>query len=212
MKRVGAVLSVIAGIGTIALLGPTGCERAEDTAVITIRPNPVEVTSPNSAVLLTATGGLRSLSFPLTWTVSNTNFGTIDPVYRGDSAVYVSGASGRVVNVVTVVDQYGAEGHATVTHNYSSTTNGTGDTVLDVRADNGTIPVGQNSTRIEVTPPDGTNRFPYTWYVGDPNYGDVRSTSTTSTTNTYTSFRTGRNTVYVTDADGRRGHVSIEQL
>lgn len=209
MKRIGTALAAIAGIGTIMLLGPAGCEQAEDTAVITIRPNPVEMTSPNSAVLLTATGGLRSLSLPLTWTVSNTNFGTIDPVYRGDFAVYVSGTSNGVVNTVIVVDQYGAEGFATITHNYGSVTNQNGGTVLQVTATPGQIPVGSNTSEIQV----GTNtysRAPYSWRVGDNSYGDVRPTNTA--TNTYTSFRRGSNTIYVRDADGRQGVVMVEQL
>jgi hypothetical protein len=211
MKHAAVALCGLAGIAGLALLGPAGCERSEDTTVITVRPNPVEITAPNTAVLLTATGGLRALSLPLTWTVSNPAFGTIDPVYRGESAVYVSGTNSRCVNMVTVVDQYGAEGYATITHNYINTTNNTGDTVLQITASLGTIPVGQNTSIVTVQSP--TNALsPFIWFVGDSNYGNVRSNTTTSTNNTYTSFRAGRNTVYVTDAAGRQGHVTIEQL
>jgi hypothetical protein len=211
MKHATVALCGLAGIGALVLMGPAGCERSEDTTMITVRPNPVEITAPNTAVLLTATGGLRALSLPLTWSVSNPAFGTIDPVYRGETAVYVSGTNSRCVNLVTVVDQYGAEGYATITQNYISNTNSTGDTVLDVVASPGTIPGGANTSTITVRSP--TNALPpFTWFVGDANYGNVAFNVTTSTNNTYTSTGAGQNTVYVSDAAGRNGRVTIEAL
>lgn len=211
MKQIVSLVSILALAGVLSLVGLTGCEKEPNAVVITIVPNPVAVTVSNSAVMLTATGGLRALSLPLSWSVSNPIVGNIDPAYRGEVAVYVSTDSNGV-NLVTVIDQYGAEGHATITHNYATITNGEPGTVLALFANPGRIDVGQNTSYITMD----TNiysRPPYSWRVGDPTYGGL-SYSTTydkGATNIYTSVRTGINTIYVTDIDGRRGQINVEQ-
>lgn len=182
----------------------TGCEKEENAVVITIYPNPIEMTVSNDTVLLTATGGIRALSLPMTWSVSNPLLGTIDPAYHGDFAVYV-GRDSNGVNLVTVRDQYGAEGHATVTHNYTSPTGTTDQVGVGLVASQGEIPVGQNTTTITAT--NGVP--PYSWRVGDSTYGNVGATGNPII---YTSTRAGANTVYVTDRDGRQGQISIVQL
>jgi hypothetical protein len=57
-------------------------------------------------------GGLRALALPLEWSVSDPNLGSIREA-TGDRAVYVR-TSALGMNVITVKDQYGAEGVATV--------------------------------------------------------------------------------------------------
>lgn len=211
MKQIVCLVSILALAGVLSLVGLTGCEKEPNAVVITIIPNPVAVTVSNSAVMLTATGGLRALSLPLSWSVSNPIVGNIDPAYRGEVAVYVSTDSNGV-NLVTVIDQYGAEGHATITHNYATFTNVPPGTVLALFASPGQIPVGENTSYITIAT-NILSRAPYAWRVGDPSYGTLTYPVTyeVSVTNIYTAVRTGVNTIYVTDADGRSGQINVER-
>lgn len=93
-----------------------GCETGGDTVALSVEPPFVDLTGVNSNTVLTqtftVTGGLRELSLPLEWSVSNPNLGTIASS-GGSSASYVrTGSHGD--NSIMVVDQYGAEGVATV--------------------------------------------------------------------------------------------------
>ena len=103
-----------------------GCEKdSKGTATLTVTPSDVTlVAGTNSTVTFTVgsttsgtnattnTGGLRALSFPLEWNVSHPSLGVIWSS-SGSSAVYVR-SNPNGVNIVTVKDQYGAEGFATV--------------------------------------------------------------------------------------------------
>lgn len=204
MKNMNGVICTSAVAAMAVLIGLTGCEKEENAVVITIFPNPIEITVSNDTVLLTATGGLRALSLPMEWSVSSPLLGTIDTAYRGDSAVYVS-RDVEGVNLVTVRDQYGAEGHATITHVYSSPTGITDQVGVGLVASQGEIPVGQNTTTITAT----NGVAPFAWRVGDSSYGNVGASGNPVV---YTSSRAGANTVYVTDRDGRQGQITIVQL
>ena len=97
-----------------------GCETGGDTFFLTVSPS--EYTTSNKIEVVTFTvggstnstteNGLRELSLPLKWTVSNANLGYISES-SGYSASYVRNTSPGV-NTIHVEDQYGAKGHATV--------------------------------------------------------------------------------------------------
>ena len=107
------LLCVFAGSALILVF--SGCEESsKGTVALTVTPSYVDLSaaSSNETQTFTVTHGLRDLSLPLAWHVSNPGLGTIGGS-GGDSASYVStGASGD--NSVIVEDQYGAEGVATV--------------------------------------------------------------------------------------------------
>jgi len=123
--RCCALVSVFVLIGLVFSL-PIGCEKnSKGTGTLTITPSDVTlVAATNNTVTFTvggttsgtnattSTGGLRSLSFPLEWRVSHSSLGVIWSS-SGSSAVYVR-SKPNGVNIVTVRDQYGAEGFATV--------------------------------------------------------------------------------------------------
>jgi len=123
MKKIMGLTAVVAvaswALSVICAVLITGCETGGDTVALTIEPAFVDLTSSSngaSTVLtqtFTATGGIRTLSLPLEWSVSNPNLGSI-AASGGYTASYVrTGASGGD-NSITVRDQYGAEGVATI--------------------------------------------------------------------------------------------------
>lgn len=105
------------------VLVQVGCEDASDTVALTIEPsyadlttttdtNGTTTTTGTGTQTFTATGGLRDLSLPLTWTVSDSSLGSIASS-GGTTASYVrTDRSGD--NSIQVEDQYGARGVATV--------------------------------------------------------------------------------------------------
>jgi hypothetical protein len=107
------VAAVVAGV-LIA-----GCETGGDTVALSIDPSFVDLStvSTNGSVsdtqTFTATGGLRALSLPLAWSVSNPDLGNI-AASGGYTASYVRNSTNSGDNSIIVVDQYGAEGVATV--------------------------------------------------------------------------------------------------
>jgi hypothetical protein len=97
-----------------------GCETGGDTYFLTVSPSAHSASNKIDVVTFTVGGstntttesGLRPLSLPLKWTVSNANLGYISES-SGYSASYVRNTSPGV-NTIHVEDQYGAKGHATV--------------------------------------------------------------------------------------------------
>jgi len=109
-----------------AILILCGCESGEGTAALTITPSAVYLSGTTNNVTLyvggtssgtngaavTTSGGLRSLSEPLEWRVTNPALGTILES-SGNMAVYARYPANGV-NTVIVKDQYDAEGFATI--------------------------------------------------------------------------------------------------
>jgi len=90
-----------------------GCE-SEGTVALTVDPPYADLSggATNQNQTFTVVDGLRSLSLPLEWQVSNPGLGHIG-ASGGSTASYVrTGGSGD--NSISVRDQYGAEGVATV--------------------------------------------------------------------------------------------------
>ncbi len=125
MKKI-AFLSVAATWVTAIVAGLfiAGCETGGDTVGLTIDPsfvdlaanantNGVVTTNSNVQTFTVETNGLRLLSLPLTWSVSDPSLGNI-AASGGYSASYVINGTNSGDNSITVKDQYGAEGVATV--------------------------------------------------------------------------------------------------
>lgn len=124
-KLIMAVCCII--LGVIAVGSFIGCETIEGGGGLNVSPAAVTLEASNSvrSVAFTVGGtstdtnglvnliGVGELSVPLTWSVSQPSLGHITSV-AGLHAVYI-GSGGKGVNVVTVEDQYGAQGVATVT-------------------------------------------------------------------------------------------------
>ena len=109
------------GIGLVAvlavvLLAGTGCEKTTTSKTLEVTPAASEI-GPRVAVVLTAAipaaeSETRQLYYPLEWTVSDGSLGSLRDA-AGNSAVYVANDV-EGVNTVTVRDQAGAEGIASV--------------------------------------------------------------------------------------------------
>jgi len=109
-----------------AVLVLCGCESGDGTAALTVTPGMVYLSGTTNNVTLyvggtqtgtngtavTTAGGLRSLSEPLEWLVTNPALGTILES-GGNMAVYARYPADGV-NTVIVKDQYDAEGFATI--------------------------------------------------------------------------------------------------
>lgn len=120
MKRMAFIYS-----GMILLVGifvfTAGCESAKGTASLTVSPPEVNLvdgsgTNGSYTVTFTVVEGLRELSLPLEWHVSNPSVGRI-VASAGVSASYQATTrtkDGSLINTVIVKDQYDAEGLVTV--------------------------------------------------------------------------------------------------
>jgi hypothetical protein len=117
-KRVGlwslssAVAICMAALAAAGLMA--GCDEADGTRPLTVTPGFVDLSqsTTNQTLTFTVTDGLRELSLPLEWSVSNPELGSIG-ASGGTTASYRStGKKGD--NTVFVRDQYDAEGVATV--------------------------------------------------------------------------------------------------
>jgi hypothetical protein len=111
------ILAAAVGVLCVAAFWVAGCDDGAGYG-LTVTPADVDLavgeTSQGFAVGTSTNdaSGLRALSLPLEWSVSNPSLGYI-VAGSGASAVYVRTAT-IGINVITVQDQYGAEGIATV--------------------------------------------------------------------------------------------------
>ncbi len=120
MKR-SLVLSIACVAAMCGIAGFfCGCETGSDTDFLTVSPSSASTTNKSEVVTFTVSGGtnetaesgLKDLSLPLKWTVSNSQLGYISGS-SGHSASYIRN-KGNGIQTIYVVDQYGAEGHATI--------------------------------------------------------------------------------------------------
>ncbi len=120
MKR-SVAFSLIFAIAACVLGGfLSGCETGGDTTGLTVTPSAYNTTNKSEAVTFTVAAdtntatesGLRELSLPLEWRVSNPLLGFIS-AQSGYSCTYVRNRANGI-QTISVTDQYGAEGHATV--------------------------------------------------------------------------------------------------
>lgn len=206
----------------VASFSFVGCETTDGTGGLTVTPSTVTLadvglsqlftvggtTTGTNGVSASGDGGLRNLSIPLKWTVSDANLGYIQSS-SGDDAVYVR-TRRNGVNVITVQDQYGAEGLATVTQTTPTTTSTSGsgsnsqNLALTLTASPNPIPVGVSTSLVTVV---STGTAPYTWNVGT----GTKLSGGTSGSIVYQSSVSGANAVTVTDSANRQGSITITQ-
>jgi len=110
------LLTVVFSMAFSSLL--TGCEEAKGTHALTVLPSYVDLTATSTASnsatqTFTVTNGLRELSLPLEWSVSDPELGRIGAA-GGYSASYIANTNKSGNNTIFVKDQYDAEGVATV--------------------------------------------------------------------------------------------------
>lgn len=120
MKR-SVLLSIASAAAICAVAGFfSGCETGGGTDFLNVSPSSVNSSNKSEVITFTVSGdtnttsesGLKTLSLPLKWTVSNPILGYIS-TSSGYSASYIRNSAGGV-QTINVVDQYGAEGHATI--------------------------------------------------------------------------------------------------
>jgi len=115
MNKRGLGIGLVVVLAVVLLAG-TGCEKTTTGKTLAVTPAASEI-GPGQAVALTAAipqadREKRQIYYPLEWAVSNGALGSIRDA-AGDTAVYVAGDS-EGVNTVTVRDQAGAEGVASI--------------------------------------------------------------------------------------------------
>ena len=112
-------LGVAAALGLLAGFF-SGCETGGGTRGLSVSPSSVNSSNRSEAITFTVGGdtntttesGLRELSLPLTWRITNPMLGSI-AASGGYSCTYVRNST-RGVQTIMVEDQYGAQGSATV--------------------------------------------------------------------------------------------------
>lgn len=110
LRVAGVVLALLA----IAFIGwfTSGCESGSGGRSLEVEPRNATIGPNISSFKLGVVSGVRDLSLPLEWSAANAQLGSIAGS-SGYTAVYTStGRSG--VNTITVRDQYGVEGVASV--------------------------------------------------------------------------------------------------
>lgn len=114
MKTIASMSAVVVIAAFSLALFLSGCENG-GTVALTVSPSFVDLSAggSNSIQTFTVTDGLRDLSLPLMWSVSDPTVGYIAGS-GGDSASYARTSVSNRDNSITVRDQYGAEGVATV--------------------------------------------------------------------------------------------------
>jgi len=117
--------TLIFSLGLAAVLGLitglfSGCETGGGTSGLSVSPSSYNSSNRSEAITFTVGGdtnattesGLRELSLPLTWRVTNPLLGSIT-AESGYSCIYVRNTT-RGVQTIIVEDQYGSQGSATV--------------------------------------------------------------------------------------------------
>ena len=220
------LMSVLTAAVMVAYLA--GCETTDDwDTSLTVTPSSVTSQTYPASITFSVTGQstststnttttsdlmnaeLGTLSLPLTWSVSNAELGTIQSA-SGHQAVYVR-TRGAGINIVTVQDQLGAQGIATVNQQSQSTSTSSGS--LTLQATRPTIPNGENTSQVSVAS-GGT--APYTWTLENPPSGASSGgsvTPTVGTSVTYQSDNPGSIVVKATDSSSTPlvGRITITQ-
>ena len=203
MKKVRVSFAgVVAAIAVLGF-GLFGCDQGSSHYELTITPSEKELTANNALVRFEVTEGLRELSLPLKWDVSNSAVGGI-VAQEGGSAIYQRFRSG--VNIVHVTDQYGSEGIASISNPIDESSSSSGYNLILVANPSETISIGVHTVTITAV----NGQSPYAWSVGDSSKGSVPVGSSSDAV-VYTSSTNGDNTVICVDANSARGTITITQ-
>ncbi len=200
-----------------------GCETTDDVAnslavspsSSTIQKYPQSITftvggssgsvSTGDVIKASSPSDLGQLALPLTWAVSDPNLGQIAAA-SGNTAVYKRTRS-RGINIITVTDQYGLSGIATVKQETENTSGGDdGDVTLTLSATPTSIPNGQNQSILRVV---SSGSSPYTWSLLSGNGAFVAGQGTSQVT--FQSSQVGDNLIQATDSNSRKGEITVTQ-
>lgn len=199
MKKLKVFCSVLV-LSAVVMLGLSmlaGCESANGLAGVQLSPSSATISPTSNSVTFVATLNVTNttLALPLTWSLANGSLGRIVGS-SGLNAVYVgNGQAGN--NVITVKDQYGNEGAASITQVSNGYT-------LTLAASPASLNPGTNACTVTVT--GGT--APYSWSIGDSSLGSISGSDSSAV---YISSRAGSNVITARDANGVSGSISITQ-
>ena len=115
MKNIvgGSIFVVLVMAAVAGLFLSVGCETGKGTHALIVEPREANLLSgTNNTVTFTVIEGMRELSLPLKWNVSNIHLGSVIH-FAGESATYER-TELHGVNSVFVEDQYGSRGLASV--------------------------------------------------------------------------------------------------
>jgi hypothetical protein len=112
-RAFAGVAAVVLGATAVCLVLSVGCETGTGLHALVVEPQEANLLGgTNNTVTFMVVEGLRGLSLPLKWDVSNTDLGSI--VHQGGYGATYEAAGIHGVNSVFVEDQYGAQGLASV--------------------------------------------------------------------------------------------------
>ena len=200
MKRLRVVLPlvVVSFLMSLIMLTQVGCEEAKGVGGLEVDPATVTLGTNDASVVITVVGGIAdsSLAMPLAWEVSNASLGQIT-ASSGLTAVYRR-LDANGVNTVTVRDQFGKEGYATITQRAVSYS-------FRLVADPSSIRPNQGATvRIEGDDAEA----PFRWQlVSGP--GSLAASSGSRSASYAAGSSTGVAQILVTDANGVSASVAI---
>ncbi|MBT3191635.1 MAG: hypothetical protein HN341_03685 [Verrucomicrobia bacterium] len=200
MKRILSLLSFAGALTfvVVAAMVQVGCEEASGLNGLTITPSRVTLSTNTSVQTFSVTGGITNqLALPLAWGVSSAALGSISASSSSNALYSRTAANGE--NTVTVRDQYGNEGYATVTQTSS-------DYSLTLSASPSTIEVGAAST---ITITSSSSVSPYVWQLASGAGTGTLTGDSGSTSAVFTGSAVGSAVVQVTDANGVSGTVGI---
>jgi hypothetical protein len=109
-KMLVIMLAVVAGLAAVAVM--SGCDSAEGIDGISLSPASVTLSGGTNAVAFSAQTK-SALALPLEWSVSDGSLGFVTRS-SGSNAVYTANRGKTGTQVISVRDQYGNEGFASV--------------------------------------------------------------------------------------------------
>ena len=189
-----AGVCLVCVVVAFAVVNFSGCKEAAGLTGLNITPSYVQLTSVSNTVEFTVSGGTSNdLSLPIAWSVSNPELGFIKAT-SGYRALYIRHAAPGD-NIVYARDQYDNEGYARI----RQIQGGQSLSLSKVQADSRTW------TITVVSSAGG----PFEWWVHDPTIGVISSAGNEASVVYTVKDDTQSNDVYVRDASGNIGSVSI---
>lgn len=194
----------LAGVGLLSALAAfavasfSGCDVVNGLTGLTIAPSSAQfIAGSGSNWVDFVAGGVVSndLALPLQWSVSKPELGYIGQSSGYKARYFGNDAAGQ--NIVTARDQYGNEGSAVVRQIRGGAGLLLAKTLGDADGLSWIITVATASTG------------PYTWWVRDSAVGDIEGETSGASALYSITDETGSNDIYVMDAAGNVGVISI---
>jgi len=171
-----------------------GCEVVSGLQGLTVSPSYTILTTVSNTVELSVSGGpSNSLALPIEWSMTRPDLGYISQ-NSGYTAIYYRLAPDGD-NVIIATDQYGNEGYARVRQLQ-------GNQAMNLSASE----ADSKTWTISIVSPLGG---PYEWWVHDPTVGTISSSGSGESAVYTIKDEAGSNDIYVRDARGNIGAISI---